>query len=78
MRKLKYIRFHYGFITFSEPFKHSTIRFMDGDPISAGFYYLTVVDDKIVAKCYGDSVSLNLKSLPEDSELLTNQLNEQW
>lgn len=76
-KDLKYIRFSSGFITFAEPTMHKEIRY-DEKPISAGFYYLTVFEGEIIAKCYGDSVSLNLKGKPEDSELLTRQLKGQW
>jgi hypothetical protein len=78
MKKVsKYIRYSSGFITFAEPIMHKEIRF-DVEPISAGFYYITVFEGELIAKCYGDSVSLNLKGKPEDSELLTRQLNGQW
>lgn len=39
--------------------------------VSAGFAYIE--DGK--AQCFGMSVSLNKRSLPEDSELLSGQLN---
>ncbi len=84
MRKLKYVRFNLGFITFAEPIAHNEIKFIESkfniteSPISAGFYYLTVQDGEIIAKCYGESITLNLKSLPEDSELLTRQMNGEW
>ncbi len=42
-------------------------KYPDAKPISAGFCRL--VDEKLV--CGGDSVSLQLKPRPEDSELLT-------
>lgn len=76
-KDLKYIRVSSGFITFAEPMMHKEIRFHE-EPISAGFYYLKIEDGEIFAKCYGDSISLNLRSKPEDSELLTKQMSGQW
>jgi len=81
MRKLKYVRFKSGFITFAEPISHNEIKLVESKfnitepPISAGFYYLTVQDGEIIAKCYGESITLNLQTATEDDELLTRQLH---
>ncbi len=79
MRKLKYIRTRSTFILFSEPLMHSEINVHE-EIISAGFYWLNT-DPKfqtIEADCYGESISLRIKSLPEDSQLLTKQLNGEY
>lgn len=81
-RKLKYIRFETGFVIFSEPMAHSEVEVRKTEKlISAGFCYPVVDmqgDPEIVWTCYGESVSLNLKSNPEDSKLLTKQMNGEW
>jgi len=71
-RKLKYIRTEGGFILFSEPMMHSEVR-PTAKIISAGFYSTSGG-----VQCFGESISLNLKSLPEDSELLAIQLKGEW
>jgi len=44
--------------------------------IAAGFVYLDIEGDKIVAKCYGESTNLNKQCRPnEDDILLTKALN---
>lgn len=75
-RKLKYIRTRETFIVFAEPTSHSKVG-KGLETISAGFCYQTVSirDSAIYWTCNGESISLKLKSLPEDSELLTNQMN---
>lgn len=84
MRKLKYIRFKSGFVVFAEPMAHNEIKFTESSfgikekPISAGFFWFIYSDGELIVKCYGESISLNLKSLSEDSELLTRQMNGEW
>ncbi len=79
VRQLKYIRFESGFVVFSEPTLHSEVK-IPGNIISAGFVRLRSTDDKdlVSANCYGKSVSLGKDSKEEDSQLLTNQLNQEW
>lgn len=69
----KYIRCgEFGFILWPASFEayHSHIgRFVE-NPISAGF--VQFIDGK--PACYGRSESMNLDSLPEDSDLLARQM----
>ena len=69
MKDCKYIRFEGGIITFPKIICHDeAARLMSphlGAVESAGF-----VKD---GGCWGESISLNVKSLPEDSELLRNE-----
>lgn len=74
MRQIKYIRFYRGFVLFSEPMTHNEIHFNGENPISAGFCYF----DGSEWKCYGESISLKLKSKEEDSNLLTRQMNSEY
>lgn len=77
MRKIKYIRTQHSFIIFAEPLTHKEIA--NGfEVISAGFCYWVYQNNEYEWKCYGESVSLNLKSLEEDSSLLTKQLNNEY
>jgi hypothetical protein len=68
--KLKYIRTKDNeIIVFRETLVHKD--FSKFEPVSAGFCHMNSTDRKVV--CYGESVSLRLKSLPEDSDLATHQ-----
>lgn len=68
-KKLKYVRVKElnQFIIFPETIGHDT--FINLEPISAGF--CTIGSSDIV--CWGESVSLKLKSLVDDSNLATYQ-----
>ena len=50
---------------------HSDIRGLFSEIHSAGFYY--IADDKV--SVYGNSVSLNVSSKPEDAKYITQTLN---
>jgi hypothetical protein len=79
MAKLKYINFeNLGIIIFEEHVEHAILASKMGDkPISAGFVSLPDKDEcGNKASCYGESVSLNIKSRPlEDTNLLQRRLN---
>lgn len=64
-------------IIFSKDFNHSQFKYFH--PVSAGFIVLKYYKQSdgtptAVATCYGESLSLDLKSAPEDSELATVQI----
>ena len=64
-------------IVFSELFQHS--RFSGFNPISAGFLSINTTKDKNgyhnpSISCYGKSVSLNLESRPQDTEIAEKQI----
>jgi len=60
-------------IVFSDLFEHSDFR--SHEPISAGFISIGASDKyKPTITCYGESVSLNLKSRKEDTELAKRQI----
>ena len=64
---MKYIRFkQLGLVIFEDSVQHANIASMlhPFEPISAGFVHLTL------GVCYGDSMSLNLQALPEDTTIL--------
>ncbi len=69
--KQKYVRLkeYDSFIFFPEIIDHSTFKHLN--PISAGFCYL---NDEDIVKCFGHSVSLGIKSNPEDTKLATKQI----
>ena len=71
MSKQKYVRLkdYKEIIVFPDTIQHN--EFKNWNPISAGFCY---IEDNGTVKCFGESVSLDLKSLPEDSEILRKQL----
>lgn len=69
--QLKYIRLGGGLdeiVIFPMTLEHSSFEEMN--PISAGF---CIICNKSV-KCYGESVSLELNSMSDDSNLATKQV----
>jgi len=69
MRKRKYIITEKDdIIIFSECIRHDA--FLHLKPKSAGFVQFFVDDEgKVGVNCYGESISLKLKSLPGDNEI---------
>jgi hypothetical protein len=74
--KQKYVRLkdYDSIIIFPEVIQHREFKHMD--VVSAGFCYV----DPDSVKCFGESVSLGLKSKPEDSEIATKQVfgDDSW
>lgn len=70
MKKHKYVRKDLGFIIFPETFNHGDFG-NKSNIISAGFCLIDTKLEQCI--CSGESISLNIKSLPEDSEKMTNQ-----
>ncbi len=73
MNKIKYIRTRDNeIIIFSEIMNHSDfIRF---NPVSAGFISIGVDNNgNLTCGCYGESISLGLKSDPEQDTLLAKR-----
>ena len=68
--KQKYVRLeeYNSIIIFDDILNHSD--FENFEPISAGFCYI----GKESITCFGNSISLNLNSRPEDTEIATKQL----
>ena len=64
-----------GFILFEGSLQHSRMAHassISGDKVeSAGFFY---TDDNGLAVCFGESVSLRIKSDPDDTALLRDFL----
>jgi hypothetical protein len=69
MEKMKYVRLqeYDSIIIFPCVISHDD--FCQFLPISAGFCYIT----EAKVKCFGESISLKLKSDPDDSKLATKQ-----
>lgn len=85
--KLKYILDQYGnFALFSKVNTHSdTAKGFYSKPVSAGFCNLVRGSNGgktqghiIFVDCYGESVSLKLASRKEDSEIITNKINNPY
>ena len=70
MAKQKYVRLkeYNQIIIFPDDIMHSEFRGMN--PISAGFCH---IKNELVS-CFGESISLDLKSMPDDSEISTKQI----
>jgi hypothetical protein len=60
-------------IVFPELLQHS--EFKNFEPISAGFISFGIKDGNPSCSCYGESISLNLKSREEDTLIAKRQLN---
>lgn len=81
--KLKYIRGSHlnDFVIFPQTINHNDMarltRSAIGEPKSAGFLHFQSdeADTEVKAVCYGRSVSLDLDSAPEDSEIINHALN---
>ena len=74
MAKVKYIRTKENkIIAFGELFQHSDFKLFN--PISAGFISIGIGSDRNPdCTCYGESVSLGLKSLEDDTQLAKKQI----
>lgn len=70
MNKHKYVRKENGFIIFPETFNHSSFG-NKSNVISAGFCYANI--EARECRCFGESVSLGIKSKEDDSDKLTKQ-----
>lgn len=70
---LKYIKtINRDIIIFPPTLQHKD--FIDFQPISAGFLHITTNEEgNPCMKCYGESVSLGLKSQEEDSDVATRR-----
>lgn len=68
--KQKYVRLkeYNQIIIFHPATEHS--KFKNMNPISAGFCYVN--DDKV--ECFGESISLGIKSMEDDSYIATKQI----
>lgn len=76
---LKYIVTQYGFAIFSAGETHKKIAAgMEEKPIGAGFCRVEVIDHGYgfiaTVHCYGESVSLGIKSRPEDGEFINRRI----
>lgn len=74
MVKHKYVRVKNDFIIFPCVIEHVSFKFLD--PISAGFIYLN--DEKEEAHCFGESISLGIKSDENDSILASIQFYKMY
>jgi len=76
--KKKYITFDTGFcnaiIVFPAVLYHRDMN-VNGTILGAGFITLSKTGDTYRWHCYGDSVSLNVKSRAEDSEIANLMLS---
>ena len=47
-----------------EPFSHYEVAYSLGDVISAGFCVIRIKEEKLQIKCFGESLTLAIKSNP--------------
>lgn len=80
--ELKYIIDKYGnFAMFTKANTHSEIaKGFYSEPVGAGFCNIRQKADSedVNVHCYGESVSLNLKSREEDENIINNKLNNPY
>lgn len=79
MKKMKYIivKDEFGIkkaVLFPESIPHATFRRTFREIVSAGF--VRFLDDGYMP--YGESISLNLVSIPEDTEIINNSFPKYW
>lgn len=68
MNRVKYIRTKDNeIIIFGEIMQHSDFR--NFHPVSAGFISFGIIKGNPTCSCYGESISLNMKSNPEDDTM---------
>jgi len=74
MFETKYVRTSNNeIIVFTELIQHK--YFKDWEPISAGFISFSAdKNGEVFCKCYGESVSLKLKSMEQDTLLANRQI----
>ena len=66
-----------GFAMFSPESTHANVaRGMEGKPVSAGFCIIDFEENKV--RCYGESVTLKLKSRDEDSDIITKKIKDAY
>ncbi len=67
-------------IIFSPAYEHKEMAHPFGQCISAGFVKITVgPDDKISVNCFGESISLDLKSRPTiDAQLIKGMVEREF
>ena len=75
--ELKYIIYNDALpVIFTKGMNHNDCQWhrdlIEGDrtPTSAGFCSIYVEDGQLAVSVYGESVSLNIKSKPEDAEII--------
>ena len=61
-------------VLISEATQHVEVRAM-GKPVSAGFFIMGIKNGEIFINCYGESVSLGLKSHPSDQGIIERYFN---
>jgi hypothetical protein len=79
--KLKYVLGAYGPVIFPETYTHSDIaKGIKGQIKSAGFLYIdwNEVEKRLESKPFGESISLNLESRPEDKAIIDKFLNNDF
>lgn len=84
--KLKYILTKTGaFVLFHPVTTHADMaKGLYGTPISAGFCHIQTKDfeepmrSTVSVECFGESISMKLKSRPEDGEIITKALNNPY
>ncbi len=74
MSRMKYIMLEHGPVIFSEAYVHSEMA-QGRRVLSAGFVNINE-EGKFYA--YGESISLDIKSDPRDSDLINKEFHSEW
>ena len=80
MAKLKYIRTRLGFTIFTSIENHVDVaRGLKDQVVSAGFCQISNgANGEPIVTCFGESISLNLKSDSSDGEWITQKMNSYY
>jgi len=72
---MKYIIFDNCFpIIFTEAIAHKDISISGMEPTSAGYLYISSVENELSVRTYGESTSLGIGSNKKDKDIITNTL----
>lgn len=68
---LKYVIYDFVYpVLFPRGINHSDILFNNKKPTSAGFCKINMIDGELFIRCFGESLSLKLKSHSEDVDII--------
>ena len=72
---MKYIIFDDIFpVIFNEAIQHKDIKIWGMQPTSAGYLYISSIENELSIRTYGESISLGIGSKEDDNNIIKNTL----